>query len=285
MSGRVVDDVGEPIQGARVSARNAPPASDDAASAATFTDDRGEYRLAGLAAGRFVISTTANAAMKAEPSGGNLVVYRPSLETVFYPGAATRGEAEVIALAPADERTRIDFVIPGGRSMGLPLNALLLAPIVRPLEAARGGAASGIIRGRVVTTDGRALSYADVRLFAEGDLRQTLTARADSDAQYEFRDVPAGRYRLIAGKTGFGPVAADNQSAGRPLPAIADIGVTLDEGERREHVDIPLLRWGTLSGRVLDERGDPLQGARVDVLRARFEAGRRRLIPRRRPLL
>src|SRR5437899_9953324 len=45
VSGRVVDDVGEPIQGARVSARNAPPASDDAASAATFTDDRGEYRL------------------------------------------------------------------------------------------------------------------------------------------------------------------------------------------------------------------------------------------------
>jgi Carboxypeptidase regulatory-like domain len=83
---------------------------------------------------------------------------------------------------------------------------------------------------------------------------------------------------LIAGKTGFGPVALNNPSAGRRLPAIADIAVTLAEGERREHVDIPLLRWGTLSGRVLDERGDPLQGASVDVLRARFEAGRRRLM-------
>jgi protocatechuate 3,4-dioxygenase beta subunit len=277
VSGRVVDDVGEPIQGARVSARAAPPGSDDSA-AITFSDDRGEYRLAGLAAGRYVISTIANAAMKAEPVGGNLVVYRPSLETVFYPGAATRAEAEVIVLAPADERPRIDFVIPGGRSMGLPLNALLQATIVRPLEAARGGAASGIIRGRVVTTDGRALSHADVRLFAEGDPRQTMTARANSDAQYEFREVPAGRYRLIAGKTGFGPVAADNQSADRRPPAIADIAVTLTDGERRENVDIPLLRWGTLSGRVLDERGDPLQGARVDVLRARFDAGRRRLM-------
>ena len=279
VSGRVVDAVGEAIQGARVSARNAPPGTDEAVVPVTFTDDRGEYRLAGLPAGRYVISTIANGAMRAERVGPNLVVNRPSLETVFYPDASTRAEAEIIALAPADERTRIDFVIPGGRSMGPPFNALFQTPIARLPADAAGAAAGGIIRGRVASTDGRSLPYADVRLFAEADLRQSWAARADNDAQYEFRDLPAGRYRLMAAKTGFGPVATDDRAPNRGPVSIPDIGVTLADGERKERADIRLLRWGTLSGRVLDERGDPLQGVRVDVLRPRYESGRRRLMP------
>jgi len=277
VTGRVVDEVGEPILGARVSARGAPPGPDQAA-AGTLTDDRGEYRLAGLSAGRYVISTTATGAMKPETVGPNLI-FRQTLETVFYPGASTRTEAEVIALAPADERARIDFVVPGGRSMGQAFNVLLQMPIVRPVEASAGAAASGIIRGRVVSTEGRNLPFADVRLFVEGDARQSQAVRADNDAQYEFRNLPAGRYRLIAAKTGFGPVASDGRTTDRGAATIPDVGVVLAAGEQRERVDVRLLRWGTLSGRVLDERGEPLQGARVDLLRPRFEAGRRRLMP------
>ena len=93
--------------------------------------------------------------MRAEPVGPNLAMYQPSLQTAFYPGASTRAEAEIIALAPADERTRIDFVIPGGRSMGTPFNALLQMPIVSLPEAAAAAAAGVIIRGRVVSTDGQ----------------------------------------------------------------------------------------------------------------------------------
>jgi len=277
VSGRVVDEVGEPIQGARVTARNASPGSDDAPAAGTFTDDRGEYRLAGISAGRYVISTIAFGAVGTETIGPNLVVNRPSQATVFYPDASTQAEAEIIALAPADERTRIEFAIPGGRSTGPQFNVLFQMPAMRVPEA--GGAAAGSIRGRVVSMDGRGLPFADVRLFTEVGPRQSWAARADNDAQYEFRDLPAGRYQLIAAKSGFGPVATDGQTANRGPASIPMIGVTLADGEQRERVDIRLLRWGTLSGRVLDERGDPLQGARVDLLRPRYEAGRRRLMP------
>jgi protocatechuate 3,4-dioxygenase beta subunit len=280
VSGRVVDEVGEPIQGARVTAaRNASPGSADAPAAGTFTDDRGEYRLAGLAAGRYVVATIAMGGSRVEPAGPNMVVARPSLQTLFYPGVSTRADAEIIALTPGDERPRTDFVIQGGRSFGQPFSLLLQAPIVRLPEPIASATASGIIRGGVVSTDGRTLPHADVRLFVEGDPRQSSAARADNDGQYEFRDLPPGRYRLMAGKTGFGPVAADDQAPNRRAVSIPDIGVTLADGERRERVDIRLLRWGTLSGRVLDERGDPLQGARVDLLRPRYEAGRRRLMP------
>jgi hypothetical protein len=46
----------------------------------------------------------------------------------------------------------------------------------------------------------------------------------------------------------------------------------------RQTVDIHLQRAAAVSGRVVDERGDSLQGARVDLLRPRYEAGRRRLM-------
>ena len=36
--------------------------------------------------------------------------------------------------------------------------------------------------------------------------------------------------------------------------------------------------WGTLAGRVLDELGDPMQGATVEVLEVRYRAGRRWLV-------
>src|SRR5689334_22674096 len=56
ISGRVVDDFGTPVLGARVTAElMADPAQTFAAAAQTETDDRGEYRLASLPAGAFVV--------------------------------------------------------------------------------------------------------------------------------------------------------------------------------------------------------------------------------------
>ena len=43
-------------------------------------------------------------------------------------------------------------------------------------------------------------------------------------------------------------------------------------------MDVTLARWGTLTGRVFDELGDPVQGATVQVLRVQYQAGRRQLV-------
>src|SRR5262249_27395780 len=82
-------------------------------------------------------------------------------------------------------------------------------------------------------------------------------------------------HHLVAVKTGYGPIASKEPLPASPFgPAIP---VALSEGETRERVDIPLQRWGTLEGSVVDEHGDPVQGARVQVMQVRYEAGRRRL--------
>ena len=102
-----------------------------------------------LSAGRYVVSTTAMGASRAEPARaehGHVLDRR--CRPPSYPGASTRAEAEIIALAPGDERPRTDFVIQGGRSSVQPFNALLQIPIVRLPEPTAGATAGGIIRGR-----------------------------------------------------------------------------------------------------------------------------------------
>src|SRR5262249_10581460 len=114
--------------------------------------------------------------------------------------------------------------------------------------------------------------------FLERDLRQAITSRADRDGAFEFRDLPAGTYRLIAAKTGYSRIAAkDAKPDSVGIVGGPSIAVTLADGERRERVDIPPQRWGWIAGRVLAERGDPLQGAPVQIMQVRYEAGRRRL--------
>jgi hypothetical protein len=100
---------------------------------------------------------------------------------------------------------------------------------------------------------------------------------ADEDGRFEFKALEAGAFRIIASKTGYVPIPSEPAVAGPPLLSTGR-HVELAAGEIRERVEVPLARWGTLAGRVLDELGDPVQGARVEVLEVRYRAGRRWLV-------
>src|SRR4029077_7010036 len=54
--------------------------------------------------------------------------------------------------------------------------------------------------------------------------------------------------------------------------------VTVAAGEAIDPIDVPLPPLATLSGVVLDDNGAPLQGASVQLLAIRYEAGRRQLV-------
>ena len=55
--------------------------------------------------------------------------------------------------------------------------------------------------------------------------------------------------------------------------------IDLAAAEIRDRIDVTMARWGTLSGRVTDEYGDPVQGAGVQLLHVRYDAGQRQLVP------
>ncbi len=110
-------------------------------------------------------------------------------------------------------------------------------------------APTATLSGRVVDADaGKPL--AGIRLVARGEGASFLT-RSLGDGRYVFRGLGQRRYRLSAEDDRFVPWTR---------------GVTVAAGQT-ETRDVPLARAATLTGRVLNEEGAPIEGARVQVSR------------------
>jgi protocatechuate 3,4-dioxygenase beta subunit len=271
ISGRVIDEHGEPVLGARVTAElvsASPPRFTTAAT--TDSDDRGEYRLASLPDGTFVVAVgTVGTATIRRALGNNRFSSSPAFHQTYYP-VGTREEAEVLPLSPGDHRSGIDFVLPTSQSGRQPFSAASstgVSPLLRPQDDAER--ATGRVEGRIVGSDAAGLPYAQVVLTMRGMNRGVRVVKADEAGRFEFAELPAGSFRVAASKPGYFPVTAGEPSA----PSI-----DLADDEARDGIEISLVRWGTLTGRVFDEYGDPLQGASIQLLQVRYEAGRRRLV-------
>jgi len=268
--------------GARVFVEK-PSASSDGlrVEATTQTDDRGDYRLGGLQPGTFRLGVAAFGLPVRRGVGPDQFI-SPESQTTYYPGVAARGEAELVRLEPGDEKAGTDLVAPGGRSVG----QMIFATPPREPSSTEASAArkTGTIRGRVVSTDGRPLPHAQVRMLprsipaAAGAPTRfgPIIVTADDDGRFELSDLAAGSFQIAASKTGYSMPDALTSIA----PPLFGVGPSVDlaEGETRERVDVTLARWGAMTGRVLDELGDPLQGASVQLLQVRYQSGRRRLV-------
>ncbi len=140
-------------------------------------------------------------------------------------------------------------------------------------DAAEPKPATAVIRGRVLAADtGAPLRRARVTLSAP-NLPSQRTVDTDLEGRYEFADLPAGRYRVKAAKGQFVPLEFGQRrafEAGRTID-LAD-AVTL------EKVDLALPRGGVISGRIVDDLGDPVAWVRVSAMRPRYEEGVRKLI-------
>lgn len=85
--------------------------------------------------------------------------------------------------------------------------------------------------------------------------------------------VAAGEYIVTAVKPGFETLEFGQRRAFEPGEVIA-----LKAGERRERVDIALPRRSAITGRIVDEYGEGVEGAVVHAMQVRFVQGRRRLV-------
>ena len=249
------------------------------------TDDLGDYRVGGLAAGSYLVTVTTISPLVG-PQGELVTTGNLRLTTVvngqnvtsddlrrragaFYPGVETLADALAVTVAPGEERTAIDFPAP------------VLPPVdvfgdLRALAAPRGGVPSGFtggIRGRVVAADGRPLPQALVTLQSDDFPSLIPPAIADEDGQYEFQKLSAGTFRVIAMKAGF-----VTMEYGRRRPSDSGEPIELRQGETRARVDIALPRPGALVGHVVDEDGEPIEGASVRLLQTQYRDGRRRLV-------
>jgi protocatechuate 3,4-dioxygenase beta subunit len=133
---------------------------------------------------------------------------------------------------------------------------------------------TAIVRGRVFAADnGQPLRKAQVRIAAP-ELRENRLATTDAEGRYEFKELPAGRYTVTASK---GSYVTLSYGQTRPLEPGKPLEI-LDK-QTVEKVDLMLPRGGVITGRVVDEFGDPVSDVMVAVQRYQYMQGRRRLIP------
>jgi hypothetical protein len=178
--------------------------SPDAFPGTAVTDDRGEYRIYGLAAGEYLVSASArpprgsplvstevhqitaadvqralqllrgsNLGPAGEaPAGGQRSAgsSRVDYVPVYHPAAIARQDAATITLGPSEERSGVDVL-------------LRLVP-------------TASISGVVTTPDGSPLSGAQVSVIDPGATRGVRITRSNLDGEFLIPGVPPGRYQL-----------------------------------------------------------------------------------------
>src|SRR5215208_7106668 len=126
------------------------------------------------------------------------------------------------------------------------------------------------IRGRVVSAEtGTPVRRAQLRI-SSPDIG-TRTAMTDADGRYEFRDLPGGTFSLSATKSGYVTV-----QYGQTRPFEAGKPIELADAQVLDKADIGMPRGSVISGRVVDEFGEPVSDAMVSAMRSVWAGGRRR---------
>ena len=139
--------------------------------------------------------------------------------------------------------------------------ALALLTALADGTAAQTRQASGLARlsGTVVVDGtGEPLAGADVRILESG--AKTFT---EPDGYFEFDGLTPGGHTVVASRSGYVTGAAGTSGPrDRPRP------LELTAGSPR-HVQIRLVALGVITGRLVDDAGQPVRGVRVQAIRRR----------------
>ena len=166
----------------------------------------------------------------------------------------------VVLAAPAAAGAQVQIITGPEREM-----------IQMPGMSRQNKTGTGRIRGRVLAADsGNPLRRAQIRISSPDILPKA--AMTDGEGRYEFRDLPAGRFTLQATKSGYVTV-----QYGQTRPFESGKPIELADKQALDNADISMPRGSVISGRILDEFGDPVPDVSVTAMRQSWVSGRRRL--------
>src|SRR5206468_581645 len=105
-----------------------------------------------------------------------------------------------------------------------------------------------------------------------GPLLINKAVLTDAGGRYEIDGLPAGRYTVSFTRANY--VRA---TYGQRRPLGPGAAIEIANGQIVSRVDAVLLRTGVITGRIVDELGDPITGVQVMPMRWAFINGERRL--------
>lgn len=150
-------------------------------------------------------------------------------------------------------------------------SALLAQPPARDTPMPAGTA---VIRGRVLVAGAdRPLSRVEVRAVCT-PLRVNKAVLTDVNGRYEIAELPAGRYTVS-----FSRVNYVRASFGQRRPLGPGAPIEIANGQLVTRIDAAMQRAGVVTGRILDEFGDPVTGVQVMPMRYAYINGERRMQP------
>ena len=145
-----------------------------------------------------------------------------------------------------------------------------------PRDAGAGARPTGTaaIRGHVYAADTKK-PLRRARITVSGGLGgEPRSASTNAEGFYEIKDLPAGRFTVAVNRSGYLRLSYGQRrpfEQGKPLQ-VADKQVI-------NNIDFMLPRMSLITGRVVDETGEPISGVRVMPMRTAYFEGRRRLVP------
>ncbi len=106
-----------------------------------------------------------------------------------------------------------------------------------------------------------------------GGQTRGLSAATDNAGAFVFENVNPGNYRLSGEKTGF----IRSNFGGRGGGAIG-AQLAIAAGTEKAEVIVRITPQGIVSGRILDEDGEPMEGVSIQLLRPQYFASQRRIM-------
>jgi hypothetical protein len=273
IAGRVLDEFGDPLAGANVTALRIQNTAQGVKTARTGTsvpsDDNGAYRIYNLPPGQYYVSVNdpSAARMVVLSPDGNSAVHietadtfvtagrvaltmgenRTSYAPTYYPGTVTVADAQRITLGLGEEQSGINLSI-------------------IPARAAR-------IAGRVMGSNGQPIR-ATISLLSQSHLGQAFSPTggrngSGTDGTFALTNIPPGSYLLNV----LGP------SVGATPPEVASMPLVVD-GSDITGLTIVTGSGAAVQGTVLSDNGMKLPDARIRVTAVPAESSQATFMPR-----
>ena len=243
IAGRIVDDLGEPVEGAAVRTAQLRYVSGRRqlvdVGAVRRTDDLGRYRLFGLRPGQYAIIAAVGQIVVAQPSAD-----LPGYGTTYFPGVADPQTAQFVQVAAAQEVAGVDFSLSRMKSARVTGTAVDEAgePVtggIALMPSARSGGNTEIQMGARIDRLG-AFEFSNV---APGDyVLQVARGRSNpwNEGEFAYRfvtvtdsDVTGLEMQTSTGSTLGGRIVADGgEIAGVDSVQVTAVPVDIDRSPR-----------------------------------------------------